>query len=232
MTIKLKVGSDWKNVASFKLKIGSVWKNISKAYIKTGSVWKIFFGKPGPQIDFPLEISAAGSVHPETLTGTNYHWDSGNVFTYKFQKATTNSQDDNDWFDIEAYATITNPPDGTSNTKTYTTLDADFDITKKSMWYRFVVKAVNTVSSEETTEYSDGLEIKIKPKKKTAPVVTPATGIATIDTFTTTDGTWDYAPTTYQYLWKYKETATEWLSAPGTNNNKTYLPPDTYPTIN
>jgi uncharacterized repeat protein (TIGR02543 family) len=231
MTIKLKVGSDWKNIASFKLKTGSVWKNISKAYIKTGSVWKIFFGKAGPQIDFPLEISAAGSVHPETLTGTNYHWDSGNVFTYIFQKANTNSLENIDWSDIDTYQTITNPSDGTSNTKTYITLDADFDVSKKSKWFRFSVKAVNTVSSEQTIEYSNGIEIKIKPKNKTAPIVTPASGIAGTDTFTTTNGTWDYAPTTYIYLWRYRESATIYPAAPGVNNQSTYSPPADFVTL-
>ena len=80
----------WRNLSLIKLKDSAgTWRNISKAYLKDAfGIWRIWFGKPGPQIDFPLEIFAVGTVHPETLTGTNYHWDSGNVFTYKFQKVT------------------------------------------------------------------------------------------------------------------------------------------------
>lgn len=234
MSIRVKTseaGSGvWDNVTKLLLKTSDagtgIWKNITKAYVKDGNgIWKIFFGKPGPQIDQTPEISAVGSVHPETLTGTNYHWDSGNVFTYIFQTALTNSSNDNDWSDIGTYATITNPAEGLSNTKTYTTQDADFDITSKSMWFRFVVKAVNTVSNETTIEPSSGLEISIKPVNTVAPAVTPTSGTAGT-TFSVTNGTWDYAPLTYSYQWKWNDSGT-YRDLTGATSS-TYTPPVDY----
>jgi uncharacterized repeat protein (TIGR02543 family) len=237
MSIRVKTseaGSGiWNDITKLLLKTSEagtgIWKNITKAYVKdSNGIWKIFFGKPGPQIDQTPEISAAGSVHPETLTGTNYHWDSGNVFSYIFQKALTNSSNNDDWSDIGSYATITNPAEGLSNTKTYTTQDADFDTTKKSMWFRFVVKAVNTVSNETTIEPSNGLEIKIKPFNTVAPIATPSSGTSGVTTFSVTTGDWNYAPTTYTYLWKYKSNTSTWSAATGNNSSNTYLPPENY----
>lgn len=158
MTIKLKVGSSWKDVASFKLKVGSAWKNLSKAYIKTGSVWKIFFGKPGPQPDFPLEISSNSSSYPATLTGKNYHWDSGDTFTSKFEKGVTA---DGPWSDATSFESILNPSEGSYNTKTLILLENHFIVNQSSTFFRFVVEAVNSISNETTTEASDPIEISV-----------------------------------------------------------------------
>lgn len=158
MTIKLKVGSSWQDVPAFKLKVGSAWKNLAKGYIKTGSIWKIFFGKAGPQPDFPLEISSNSTSYPATLTGTNYHWDSGDTFTSKFQKGSTAA---GPWSDVTSFEFIANPAVGSFNTKTLILLETHFILNQSSTFFRFVVKGVNSISNETTTETSDPIEISV-----------------------------------------------------------------------
>jgi uncharacterized repeat protein (TIGR02543 family) len=178
MTIKLKVGSSWQDVSAFKLKVGSAWKNLAKGYIKVGSVWKIFFGKPGPQIDFPLEISSTSTLYPATLTGTNYHWDSGDVFTSKFEYS---SSQDGLWNDSTTFETILNPPEGSSNTKTLILMEDNFIVDQSSTFFRFVVKAVNSISNETTTEASDPIEITVPDAVMSHtgdPIVTTSTSIS------------------------------------------------------
>jgi hypothetical protein len=178
MTIKLKVGSQWKDVASFKLKTGSVLKNISKGYIKTGSVWKIFFGKAGPQPDFPLEISSNSELYPATLTGKNYHWDSGDSFDSKFEKSSTLN---GPWSDVTSFEFIANPSTGSFNTKTLILLENHFILNQSSTFFRFVVRGVNSISNETTTAASDPIEITVPDAIMShtgAPIVATSTSIS------------------------------------------------------
>jgi len=178
MTIKLKVGSEWKDIASFKLKTGSAWKNISKGYIKTGSIWKIFFGKPGPQPDSSLEISSNSSQYPATLTGKNYHWDSGDIFDSKFEKSSTVN---GPWSDVTSFEFIANPSSGSFNTKTLILLEDHFVLNQSSTFFRFVVKAFNSISNETTTEASSAIEISVANAVMShtgAPIVATSTSIS------------------------------------------------------
>jgi hypothetical protein len=134
------------------------WRKVVSAFIKTASGWQLIFGKVGPQIDFPLEISSNSNSYPATLTGKNYHWDSGTTFTSKFQKASTSS---GTWSDVTSFESILNPASGSSNTKTLILLESHFILNQSSTFFRFVVRAQNTVSGQETTEVSPAIEISV-----------------------------------------------------------------------
>ena len=225
MALHVKKSTGWAIATNFYVKNATGWKSISKAYVKKSTGWRKFWPKSGPEIDSPLIISANGTVHDVILTGTNYHWDGGDTFSYIFQSASSDSINDIDWTDIGTYQTILNPDLGLSNTKTYTTLIEDFDILKSTMWFRFRVKAVDTINDDTSYEASPGVEITVKPINKTAPVATPSTAVAGVGTFTTTNGTWDYDPKTYSYQWKYKDSGGVYRSIVGATSI-TYSPPE------
>jgi hypothetical protein len=100
------------------------WVPATRAWIKkTATEWAQFWPGVGPQIDFPLEISSNSNSYPATLTGKNYHWNSGTTFTSKFQKASTSS---GTWSDVTSFESILNPASGSSNTKTLILLESHF----------------------------------------------------------------------------------------------------------
>lgn len=164
MPIKLKTSDGWRDLSSLKLKrtnpstLVKEWRNVVKAYLKVGGVWRIIFGKSGPQPDFPLEISSNSSLYPATLTGKNYHWDSGDSFTSKFEKGVTAN---GPWSDVTSFEFIANPAVGSFNTKTLILLEDHFILDQSSTFFRFVVKAVNSITNETTTEFSDPIEITV-----------------------------------------------------------------------
>ena len=138
------------------------WVLAKKIWVKkNANAWAIFWPKEGPQPEERVEISSDSPEFPATLTGKNYHWEPGNVFTYKFQSSKIEDEDDVNWTDLGTYQTITNPAEGSFNTKTYELLEEDFELEQGSTWFRFVVKGVDTLTSQETVDVSLPLEITV-----------------------------------------------------------------------
>jgi len=199
----------WRNLASLKLKRTNPstgileWRNVPRAFLKVAGSWKVIFGLAGPTIDFPLEITRSSASWPSTLTGKNYHWNDADTFTYKFQSSLTDTTDDGAWTDLMSYTTITNPPVGSSNTKTFSITSANFSTTVRSKWFRFVVKAVDTANDITTIEYSNTVNIS-----KTDIVGTPGTVVIERQSASsyvysvTNNGTWSSTPESYEYQWQ------------------------------
>lgn len=153
--------NSWRKAASIYLKTSiaaNSWRKVVSAFIKTADGWQLIFGVVGPQIETPLTISSNSTSYPATLTGTNYHWDSGTTFTSKFQKS---SSSDGLWSDITTFENILNPPSGSSNTKTLILLESHFILNQPSTFFRFVVRAQDSVSGKETIEFSSPIEISV-----------------------------------------------------------------------
>lgn len=153
--------NSWRKAASLYLKTSTAtnsWRKVVSAFIKTADGWQLIFGVVGPQIETPLTISSNSTSYPATLTGRNYHWDSGTTFTSKFQKSSSAA---GSWSDVTTFESILNPPSGSSNTKTLLLLESHFILNQSSTFFRFVVRAQDSVSGKETTEFSPPIEISV-----------------------------------------------------------------------
>jgi len=153
--------NSWRKAASLYLKTSiatNSWRKVVSAFIKTADGWQLIFGVVGPQIETPLTISSNSTSYPATLTGRNYHWDSGTTFTSKFQKS---SSSNGLWSDITTFENILNPSSGSSNTKTLILLESHFILNQPSTFFRFVVRAQDSVSGRETIEFSSPIEISV-----------------------------------------------------------------------
>lgn len=69
------------------------------------------------------------------------------------------------------------------------------------------------------------------PVNTALPSISPSSGTAGSTTYSCTTGSWTNSPTSYQYLWQYRESAQIWPQAPGTNTNSTYTPPSNFASI-
>lgn len=164
MSFKLRSGSQWKNMKSAYIRSGSQWKTITKAYIRSGLQWKLFFtsGSYGaePSIAQTVTLTTNSSSMPATLTGTNYRWTNASTLTYKFQY-----YDGTQWLTgngVNASGTITNPSVGSSNTKTYSPVSADFPSNVNStVSFRFMVTAINTSVTPNLTTISTSSSVDI-----------------------------------------------------------------------
>jgi len=195
VTVKLKSGGVWKNVASIKLKSGGVWKNVASAYLKSGGLWKLFFGTDvvnEPSIAQRVALATNSASMPATLTGTNYRWTNATALTYKFQY-----NDGLEWLDgngSNATGVITNPSAGSSNTKTYTPIIGDFPSSSGTSTgsFRFLVTATNTDVSPtlQTISTSDTVSVQnsISP-------VTPTISMAGNSNISQTTGTINWSST-------------------------------------
>jgi hypothetical protein len=166
MSIKLRSGSQWKNVNKAYLKSGGAWKTITKAYIRSGGVWKSIFGflapSNEPSIAQTVTLTTNSSSMPAILTGRNYRWTNATVLEYKFQY-----NNGSQWLDgngSNATGTITNPSVGSSNPKTYTPVIGDFPSSSATSTgsFRFVVTATNTNVSPtlQTVSTSDTVSVE------------------------------------------------------------------------
>ena len=162
MSIKLRSGSQWKNINNIYLRSGGVWKKVTKAYVRSGGLWKNLFSflapSNEPYIAQTVELTTSSSSMPATLTGTNYHWTNATTLTYKFQY-----YNGSQWLDgngTNATGTITNPSIGSPNTKLYTPIAADFG-SSSSANFRFVVTATNTNVSPSLQTISTSSSVTI-----------------------------------------------------------------------
>jgi len=213
MSIKLRSGSQWKNVNKAYLRSGGAWKTITKAYIRSGGVWKSIFGflapSNEPSIAQTVTLTTSSSTMPATLTGTNYRWTNATVLTYKFQY-----YNGFQWLDgngSNATGTITNPSVGSSNTKTYTPIIGDFPSSSATSTgsFRFVVTATNTNVSPSLQTVSTSSTVTIQN------VVSPVTPTITMGSNTgvsQTAGTINWTSTN-QSSWS----STGTFSGSGTN---------------
>jgi hypothetical protein len=153
--------NSWREATSAYLKTSiatNSWRKIVSAFVKTADGWQLIFGSVGPQIDSPLEISSNSTLYPATLTGRNYHWDSGTTFTSKFENGASQT---GPWNDVTTFENILNPASGSSNTKTLILLENHFVLDQSSTFFRFVVRAQDSLTQRETTEFSDPIEITV-----------------------------------------------------------------------
>jgi hypothetical protein len=225
MDIFVASSSVWKKVNSVWVASGGVWKRVNSGWVASGGVWKKFFtSSVSPTIASTVEISRNNATYPSTLTGTNYRWTNSTSLSYVFQK----SSDDTSWTNIGTATSISNPAVGSSNTVTYAlTID---DMPAYTSYYRFVVTASNSTYSTSTTSTSTSVSVKQPaPINVTAPAVTPTTGVQGVDTFTTTNGTWnpDDADGTYAYQWQYNDQGSTFIAISGATSS-TYSPPSNF----
>jgi hypothetical protein len=223
----------WKRITSAFVSVDSggvqVWKRITSAFVSVDSggvqVWKRFFQSAlSPSIASRVEISRNNATQPSTLTGTNYRWTDSTSLSYVFQK----SSDDSSWTDIGTATSIANPAVGGSNTVTYALTVADMPA--YTSYYRFVVTASNSTYSTTTTSTSTSVSVKQPaPINTVAPAVTPSTGVQGVDTFTTTNGTWNPVDTdgVYAYQWQYNDQGSTFIAISGATSS-TYTPPSNF----
>jgi hypothetical protein len=228
MTLHVKRSTGWTAVTGFFVKRSTGWVQVPKAFVKKSTGWFQFWPQAGPSIDSPLTISRSSTTWPSTLTGTNYHWDNADTFTYKFQWSLTDSTNDADWTDLASYATITNPAIGSSNTKTYSITSANFSSTVRSKWFRFVVKAVDTTNNITKIEYSNNVNISKTDLTGTAGTVVIARQSSTSYIYSVTNnGTWSSTPASYRYQWQYNLSGT-WTNISGATSISVDLSSSTY----
>lgn len=161
MALHVKKSTGWAKASGFYVKKPTGWAAVTKAYVKKVSGWVLFWPKEGPQPEERIEISSDSTEYPATLTGKNYHWESGNIFSYKFQHSKTDNEDDVHWTDIGTYQTISNPTTGSFNIKTHELAEEDFELEQNSTWFRFVVKGEDTTALSEGVDVSLPLEITV-----------------------------------------------------------------------
>lgn len=104
MTMHVKIGSVWKDVAEVHVKVGSVWKAVEEIHTKIGSVWKV-----------ALESAAAGLNTTVTVVHKliyNTGW-TPSVDAYGFDAG------DDPWDYAGTYGSIANDTfqDGGDNTR-------------------------------------------------------------------------------------------------------------------
>lgn len=169
MSIKLKLAeanqsfTPWRNITAIKLKLAEAnqsftpWRNITSAFLKTDNGWRRFFGAGVlPTIESRVTISSNNTTFPAVLTGTNFRWSNSTSLSFEFQR----SENQVSWTTCSgtgATGSITNPV--TSNTRTYTIVSAD--MSAGSVYFRFVVDAVNTNSTPPTTSSSASTAVEI-----------------------------------------------------------------------
>jgi hypothetical protein len=176
--IKSSTSGNWPKVKKFFVKTDTygVWPTVKRAFVKSDSGWSQFWPKAGPQIDFPLEISSNSTDYPATLTGKNYHWDTGTTLTSKFERAPSLN---GPWEDVTSFEFIANPAIGSSNIKTLLLLESHFILNRSSTFFRFVVKGLNPNNNAVNTEASDPIEIFV-----TTPIMTKGQVSSTSTTIT------------------------------------------------
>jgi hypothetical protein len=163
MAIKLKTtdglgGSAWKDVSQIKLKVSGAWKNVAAGYLKVAGAWKIFFGTDtinAPSIAQKVALSQSTNSGLITLTGTNYYWTNASSLVYVFERSANGGSS---WTPISS-GTVTNPPSGSSNTKTYQLQDNKSDVYPNvDNLYRFTVTATSAGGST-TASTSDSQSV-------------------------------------------------------------------------
>ena len=206
-------GGTWKKINGMYINVvaGGVgtWKKILNGYINVvaGGVgtWKSFFTTISnePKIAEDVILTTSSSSMPATLTGTNYRWTNATTLTYVFQYYNVFQ-----WLNgngSNATGTITNPSVGSSNTKTYTPVIADFPSSSSTSTgqFRFVVTATNTNVSPSIEAISTSNTVSIqnvidgKPVNQIAPSLTQTLR----GNMSVTSGTWTNSPTQYRYQW-------------------------------
>ncbi len=215
MSIKLRSGSQWKNVNKAYLRSGGAWKTITKAYIRSGGVWKRIFGSLAtpnePSIAQTVTLVRSSSTMPATLTGTNYRWTNATALTYKFQY-----YNGSQWLDANgnnATGTITNPSAGSSNTKTYTPIIGDFPSSSSTSTaeFRFVVTATNTDVSPSLQTVSTSSTVSVQNVISVNPII-PTITMLEPSNVSQTEGTINWTSTN-QISWS----STGTFSGSGTN---------------
>lgn len=163
------------------------------------------FGSDGPTIQDTVRISKSGDYHnstyPVTLTGTKYHFDDADSFSYRFFSSPTGSDP---WLPITPATTTSNPATGSFSTVTYQLVDADF--TSSTMYFQFRYTGTDTTVSPNlsTTSASTpplGVNYLAIPAP---PPGFPNINQSTISiSSTASTGTWTGSPTLYDWAWQY-----------------------------
>lgn len=157
MPIKIKTSTGWKDVPSIKLKVSGVWRNVTQAKLKVSGVWRNIFlsgAVSEPESTVTISQSTNSTTNLVTLTGTNKSWSpTPTSLEYEFQ-----------WYDGVGWTaissgTITNPSSGSTNTKTYTVLNSENQISpNKENLYRFVVTSFYNGNSNSSTSSSTSIQ--------------------------------------------------------------------------
>jgi hypothetical protein len=150
----IKSSGVWTEIKSIYLKSGGLWTNIKNAYLKVNGVWTLVFTANVPTIASKVIIEQGtpnATTGLITLTGTNYYWkDLGTgTLTYYFEV----SYDGGTTWSTVNTGSISNPSQGSSNTKTYEVKVVDV-LENTDNLFRFRVYADNGTNFAESISTS------------------------------------------------------------------------------